>query len=877
MRNLIIFVLLLLAADPGKAFPRERGAPAVSASLAPADDLLLQIDTLAQATLKQTGHPVIERPVFTDPLAALENLKKIRRAQKAAATFSPIAPPNGITLASPAAASVNIPFSPSVAVTTYDTGAFSLLVNGEKRGEYFVLLKDGDVYLEKAVLDEAGFAAGGREVTVDGTVYTSLASRAPGITFVMDDRTFQLSLSAEIGQFRGQVLNMGGYEPEHLLRPDNPSAFINYGVELLYDPKLGRQSISIPHESGIRYRDILLFSSYSFTKPMHDVGKDRYVRLYSSLVKDDPERMVRYTLGDFNAYSGVLGGGTVMGGFSVARNFGMNPYFIRTSGLSITGAVETSSEVEVYRNGSLLTKRALAPGFFDLQNMPLMDGSGDVTLVIKDAFGRENRIDMPYTFSQEMLRKGVQDFSYSIGLERRELGNESASYKNVVGVLRHRAGMTDHLTLGVSGEFAHDVQNAALSATATVPWLGTIGAAAAMSWGENSYTRRTQQGHAYRVSLTNGFPLAGLFYSAAYSRSTPEYATISLKPFDNRPLQSLSGSIGIGGNRWGSVSLFGSLLEASLANGVLTTVGVRYSVPVFKWVNLTENVSLTRDGGRTEWTSGLTLTSYLGKAGTASVAVQRSSSTTGVNVSLQKTPESEQGLGYQISGQFQEKAKGTAGGEVSWYGTHGIYSASYQSLSDTDLFGVKTSGSIATLFDGVHFSRPVYDSFAVIKVDNLKDVPVYLGGRMVGITNEHGEAFAPLVSSYGINPFMVRQFDLPFNYTAPVLNKALFPAWRSGSRVVFDVDKVQAVRGNIAVVEAGGRMPADFWVLTVNVNGREESAPLLKDGEFYLENIPSGSHRAEIAKDKKRCSFVMEIPKNDEAMIELGQLICTTK
>lgn len=145
---------------------------------------------------------------------------------------------------------------------------------------------------------------------------------------------------------------------------------------------------------------------------------------------------------------------------------------------------------------------------------------------------------------------------------------------------------------------------------------------------------------------------------------------------------------------------------------------------------------------------------------------------------------------------------------------------------------------------------------------------------MVGATNAHGEAFAPTVSSYGINPFMVRQYDLPFNYTAPELNKTLFPPWRSGSRVVFDVDKVQAVLGNITVVEAGEQKPADFWVLTVKVNGREEAAPLLKDGEFYLENIPSGNHQVELARDGKRCSFVMEIPKNDEAMIELGQLTC---
>ena len=158
----------------------------------------------------------------------------------------------------------------------------------------------------------------------------------------------------------------------------------------------------------------------------------------------------------------------------------------------------------------------------------------------------------------------------------------------------------------------------------------------------------------YRVSLTNGFPLAGFFYNATYGRSTPEYATISLKPFDNRPLQNLSGSIGIGGNQWGSISLFGSLREASIDNSLLTTVGVRYSVPVFKSANLAANVSRTQGQGKTEWTSGLTLTSYLGTASTASVTAQNSGGIASLNANLQKTPESEQGLGYHVSGQLQE-------------------------------------------------------------------------------------------------------------------------------------------------------------------------------------------------------------------------------
>jgi outer membrane usher protein len=299
-------------------------------------------------------------------------------------------------------------------------------------------------------------------------------------------------------------------------------------------------------------------------------------------------------------------------------------------------------------------------------------------------------------------------------------------------------------------------------------------------------------------------------------------------------------------------------------------------VPIFKTANLSADIIETTGTGKTEWTSSLMFTSYLGKWGTANINFHNNG-VNSVSANLQKTPENDQGLGYRLTGQYQDRVGGTTGSEVSWAGTHGVYALQYQSQQNTDIYGMKMSGSIATLFDDIYFSRPVYDSFAVIKIDSLKDVPVYNGGREVGRTNEDGKVFAPSVSSYGINPFIVKQHDLPFNYSAPTLTKSISPGWRSGTHLDFEVDKIQAVRGNISIVERGIKKAADFWVLSIIINGRAEVAPLVKDGEFYMEGIPVGTWHAEIAKEKNICKFEINIPKSEEAMIDLGLLTCITK
>jgi outer membrane usher protein FimD/PapC len=383
-------------------------------------------------------------------------------------------------------------------------------------------------------------------------------------------------------------------------------------------------------------------------------------------------------------------------------------------------------------------------------------------------------------------------------------------------------------------------------------------------------------GQAWRVGLTNGFPLVGLFYGASWGRYTSSYSNVALRPFGGRTLQDLNGSFGMGGNRWGSLSFYGGLRESSSTPGWRSTLGGRYSVPVWGWVSLSAAVARSQGAGPDDWSASLMLNKSFGRRASASLTVQQVGGVQSVQGSLQGSPEGEEGLGYRVSGQQQEQASLTADGEVSWAGAHGTVAVRAQALGGNEVYSARVAGSLTTLFDTVRFGRPVFDSFAVLQVDHLEGVPVYLGGRQVGTTDAQGEVLAPSVNSYGINPFLVKQQDLPFAYTAPRLGAMVLQPWRSGSRVTFDVQRVQAVHGTIAVAVGGAARPADYWVLTVTVNGKGEASPLVEGGEFYLENIPTGSHRVEVAKGDRRCAFTLVVPSSEEPVVELGALTCTT-
>lgn len=60
----------------------------------------------------------------------------------------------------------------------------------------------------------------------------------------------------------------------------------------------------------------------------------------------------------------------------------------------------------------------------------------------------------------------------------------------------------------------------------------------------------------------------------------------------------------------------------------------------------------------------------------------------------------------------------------------------------------------------------------------------------------------------------------------------------------------------------------------MRVAEREERSPLVKGGEFYLENIPPGVHKAVIRKDDLECSFDMEVPQSRDPVAGLGTVVC---
>lgn len=328
----------------------------------------------------------------------------------------------------------------------------SVVVNGEKKGEFFVRRsEDGDMLIRPEDLGAVGLKdVAGKVETIDGTQYLSLRSIA-GVSVVFVERTLTLEVVADPRLLPKRTIDFTPERRKTVLYPKDPSAFLNYGVNFTEGTLPGARDVSVTAQLGVRPGDVLFLSDASYDRSS---ATERFVRLQTSATYDWRKEMRRLVAGDFFASSGELGSTLNLGGVSVSRVFRIDPYFIGYPLADFSGVVALPSDAEIFINGARVRTEKLAPGGFELKNISYFGGVGDVVVVIKDPFGREQRISYPFYFTDAILREGLHEYSYNAGAQRKEFGVESNRYGGAAFSAFHRYGASDRLTVGLRAEGA---------------------------------------------------------------------------------------------------------------------------------------------------------------------------------------------------------------------------------------------------------------------------------------------------------------------------------------------------------------------------------------------------------------------------------------
>ena len=330
-------------------------------------------------------------------------------------------------------------------------------LNGEEKGEFLVrLLDDGDFLVRTADLAAMGLSVPpGRTTEIDGEPHRSLRSLEK-MSFVFREKTLSLELTAHPSILPMRVVDFRPPRQPKVLYPKDPSGFFNYGVTWTGGNPGDAESLDVTGQVGARRGDFLFLSDAAYAKTRAD---QRLVRLSTNVTRDRREEMQRLVFGDLTASSGDLGTGVNLGGIGFSKVYRIDPYFLRYPLAGVGGMVSLPSEAEVYLGGTRIRTEKLPPGQFELKNISSLGGRSDVTVVIKDPFGREQRIRYPFYFAETLLEKGLHEYSYNVGFLRRKFGEESDRYGPIAFSAFHNYGVSDRVTLGGRGEGTGDGAN----------------------------------------------------------------------------------------------------------------------------------------------------------------------------------------------------------------------------------------------------------------------------------------------------------------------------------------------------------------------------------------------------------------------------------
>jgi outer membrane usher protein FimD/PapC len=692
----------------------------------------------------------------------------------------------------------------------------------------------------------------------------------PGLDARFDAATVTLRVNVVASALPDTMLDLGPARHRGVIFPAERSFFVNYGFDATGDERFGERRYLLATEAGARSGNWLLYNTTS--QQWGSGAPAGFVRLQTRAEYDDRANLRRYALGDFVTPAADLHAAVPMGGVSLTKLYAMDPYYVRYPTAAFASELALPSTVEVRVDGNLIAQRQVPPGPLRIANVTTgLTGAQNVSVVVRDPFGREQVLQQPFFFATNAgLAAGLHEYSYNAGFVRRRYGVRSDDYGDFGASLAHRYAFTDRLTLGVRGQASASLWNAGPFGTWQSP-LGIVGvgvgiggrdgASAAAGTAAYSYTGSNASvtlGALYRgrdygeLADLTGNPrvrsnayASGSLYHPAWGTLTATYSALTSYEGLDAKVTNVTWTRGLLGGR-GLLSL-GYLRSGEPQSSQRWLLSFRYFFDVV--------------------TSVVASAGYADGGGTQALAVQRS------------VPQGE-GVGYEV-GVGHVGADGsdamTGRAFVQVNAAHaalgGEYARAGRGDGSSGVGRLFVAGSVGGVGGRLFAARPVQDSFALVRVAGLADIPVYANGWFAGRTDASGEVVATNLASYYDNTLSFGAKDLPLDYVFPISEVVISPPARSGTLVEFAVRRYRAIVGTLVEPRDGPPIALEFREITLQRGDATLRSFTARRGEFYVEGVEPGDYVLR-ATNGTTCSARVAIPELVAAITDIGAIAC---
>jgi outer membrane usher protein len=734
---------------------------------------------------------------------------------------------------------------PSPAESNDETLYLDVQVNGRsigKIGEF--TLRHGALWARPDELRDLGFRVPVSRASETGGLVA--LSDLPGLTSVLDEKSQVLQVTASDSALLPALLQPLGREPAGSRRVIESGS----GVTLNYDTvgtfsggqKGGSGSFETRAFSpwGILSSEWL---AYAGATP-GPTGSNSAIRLDSAYTFADVNTLRRYSLGDF------INGGLSwtrpvhLEGVQINSDFSMRPDLVTFPVPTITGSAAVPSTVNVLTDGNLAASSQIAPGPFEVPQLPVVEGAGTISMTVTDAMGQQVTVAQPFYASSTMLAPGLQTFAVQAGLVRRYWGSVSNDYGKLAGAAIYRRGLTPKFTIEGSAEGTPGAFMAGAGAVTQIGNLGVVNFAVAPSFGSG------QAG----AQFSAGAQRIGRVFSLGASAIIADrnYRDVASENGDGVPRKQLSAFTGLSLRKFGSGGLAYAAVNMDPSPVPLQQnanpaqhsqiVSANYSLQVHHvFLYATEFRDLVNKGS-SGVQIGLTIpfgkrdsvTASGGSDGSAQIDVQ------------QPAP---------IVGDWGYQAYVSAGDSID-------------SDSGVTTVRLETQGAFSFVDGELFPSNSIYDSFAVVDTGPMAHVHVLQENRDVGSTNSSGRLLVPDMRAFDLNQISIAPTDIPPDVTIDVASRQVRPQDRSGVVLKFPIKFSHGALLRL-VDEAGVAVPLGS---TATLRATGVVVPVGYDA--YVEDLSPHNQLAVEFPDGRRCVAAFDYAPVTGEIPSIGPLRC---
>jgi outer membrane usher protein len=735
-------------------------------------------------------------------------------------------------------------------------------INGRPAGEFarILQLEDGKLYISTDLIAQWRLQVfQGNSVTFNGQTFYSIDA-LNGVHWKIDPAQQILSLTVQPSAFAPTTVNASFREAVEAARPQ-PGLFLNH--QLVYSHLPGSDSLGGLFEAGFFSGLGVITSQFAERDFTQNIAP---IRLMTKLAREFPDQMAILNIGDSITASNVWSRQVTYAGISWGSDFATRPSFVPIVLPNLAGQAAQPSTVDIYVNGVRTAQQTVDPGPFAINNIPVITGQGDIQMVVTDVLGRQQVITQSYISAQELLRPGVNAYTYEAGILRRNFGIVSSEYGSLFAEAQQRHGFTDRLTADARVEASGKQQTASVGAEYGIMPLGIIGGGFAAS-----ESPLGPGGLGYLIMQRRARLLG---FSGTLQVASSTFQQLGMAPGERAPRLQAQFQVNESLGRRVAISagylrqenrsfLNGAQAQKPDFSGISTSASVRLGSRFY--LTAAANLSHSFKNASSGLVSLVVPLGHRAIASATSTYQQGGSHNTTIEYT-QQVPVGT-GYGYRVRSDIGNTDRVDAG-------------FTYQTNSGTiDIEGARTGSQTSSritetggaVMVGGHVAPSPWlnTAFALVDVSDLSGVKVFANNQYISRTGWRGLAVVPVLAAYIKNSVRLDDQGVPIELGIDLGEQTIVPRSRTGVLVKF-----KAVRMNGAlfqlVTEKGDPVPVGAEV-TLGEFGTIYNVALR--GEVFISNISFPAHLHARWADQ-RCDATVEKTKTNEALPKIGPVTC---